>query len=159
MPWADAGPVVYAAHKEFVYMCVYVCVCLSNCLSIQYRKSHLPASPSGHAALRLVLAWEPVIRNSCVCARVYECVTCISSVVTLVVRPSNQEDFFSVDLDFYVLSPIHLQSGWIPVWHLFSCPPVLRQGRHASWLPNSPQSGRRAIAAVAATTRVNYALS
>lgn len=37
--------------------------------------------------------------------------------------------------------------------------PVLRQGRHASWMPNSPLSGHRATAAVAAIIRVNYSLS
>ncbi len=64
-------------------------------------------------------------------------------------------------VDFYVVTSIDLQSGWVPVraWHLFERPPVLKQGRHASWLPNSPQSGHRATAAVAATTRVNYFLS
>lgn len=36
---------------------------------------------------------------------------------------------------------------------------VLRQGRHASWMPNSPLSGHRATAAVAAIIRVNYSLS
>ena len=50
MPWADAGPVVCAAHKEFVYMCVSIT--LSAGLS-STATSHLPVS--GHAALRLVL--------------------------------------------------------------------------------------------------------
>lgn len=72
MPWADAGPVVCAAHIEFVRVCVCVSAYLTLCLS-STTKSHLPVSPSGHAAFRLVLAWEPVIRNSYL--RVHVCVS------------------------------------------------------------------------------------
>lgn len=79
-------------------------------------------------------------------------------------QPRGLYFFLERTLDLYVLLTIDFQSGCLPVRalpSLFNTSPVLvlRQGRHTSWLPNSPRRGRRATAAVAATTRVNYSLS
>lgn len=63
IPWADQ-----LSHTHYV--------CPSDCLCITENPGKNNMGPTGHAALHLVLAWKPVIRNSlpvyrCLCVRVY----------------------------------------------------------------------------------------
>lgn len=138
MPWADARPVVCAAHR-------------SLCVSIRLSDGLSSAAEATCQWLDVLSCFEPWSRSRiclcvCACAHARSC------------------DIYPVVagwLEWISLLSIYFEPGcylWV-FWPLFRRPSCAEARTSCQLAANSPQSGRRATAAVAATARVNRSLS